>query len=71
MTSSPCTCTPYSPDFKPIERRWQHFKSHKSHYLVGFLTKSEQALADKLEEAIRCLLDTPNTLKSACDTHSR
>src|SRR5690606_31899268 len=25
---------PYSPDFNPIERLWQHLKSH---YLAGFL----------------------------------
>ncbi|MBK1833622.1 IS630 family transposase [Roseibacillus ishigakijimensis] len=58
---------PYSPDFNPIERLWQHLKSH---YLAGFLTKSGLELADKLEASIRSLLSTPETLQSVCNTHS-
>lgn len=63
----PLFLPPYSPDFNPIERLWQHLKSH---YLAGFLTKRSDDLADKLEEAIRDLLDHPKKLQSVCRTHS-
>ena len=58
---------PYSPDLNPIERLWQHLKSH---YLAGYITKVSEALADKLEESIQDLLNRPDQLQSVCRTHS-
>lgn len=63
----PLHLPPYSPDFNPIERLWQHLKSH---YLAGFVTKRSEELADKLEVSITQLLSLPETLKSVCRTHS-
>ena len=63
----PVYLPPYSPDFNPIERLWQHLKSH---YMAGFLTKHGEELADKLEESIRSLLRQPEKLQSLCRTHS-
>jgi hypothetical protein len=57
----------YSPDFNPIERLWQHLKSH---YLAGYLTKSGQQLANKIYDSIRDLLGRPETIQSVCRTHS-
>lgn len=58
---------PYSPDFNPIERLWQHLKSH---YLAGFLTKRGTELSDKIYESIQELLKKPETLRSVCKTHT-
>jgi len=58
----------YSPDFNPIERLWQHLKSH---YLAGYLTKSGQELSNKVYDSIRRLLDQPETIRSICRTHSK
>lgn len=63
----PLYLPPYSPDLNPIERLWQHLKSH---YLAGFITKYSEDLADKLEESIRDLLKRPQQLQSVCRTHS-
>lgn len=63
----PLFLPPYSPDFNPIERLWQHLKSH---FLAGFITKDGEELANKLEESIRALLNTPETIRSVCRTHS-
>jgi len=57
----------YSPDFNPIERLWQHLKSH---YLAGYLTKNGQELGNKIYDSIRSLLDQPETIRSICRTHS-
>lgn len=57
----------YSPDFNPIERLWQHLKSH---HLAGFLTKRGEELSDKLFDSIRALLARPEVLRSVCTTHS-
>lgn len=63
----PLYLPPYSPDFNPIERLWQHLKSH---FLAGFLTKSGEELTAKLITSIQALMRTPDTLKSVCRTHS-
>ena len=63
----PLYLPPYSPDFNPIERLWQHLKSH---YLAGLLTKRGEELADKLEASIRDLLGQPKKLQSICRPHS-
>ena len=44
---------PYSPDFNPIERLWQHLKSH---YLAGYITKHGEQLNEKLFTSMRALL---------------
>jgi len=63
----PLYLPPYSPDFNPIERLWQHLKSH---YLAGFITKSGLELSDKLIESLRAVMKKPQTLKSVCRTHT-
>jgi len=64
---TPIYLPPYSPDLNPIERLWQHLKSH---YLAGFITNEHAALDAKVEESIRTLLGKPETLRSVCKTHS-
>jgi len=64
---TPLYLPPYSPDLNPIERLWQHLKSH---YLAGFITNEHEALDAKVEESIRTLLEKPETLRSVCKTHS-
>ena len=63
----PLFLPPYSPDFNPIERLWQHVKSH---YLAGFITDDHDQLDARLERSIRSLLNSPQTLRSVCNTHS-
>lgn len=63
----PVFLPPYSPDFNPIERLWQHLKSH---FLAGFLTNDGEELTNKLIESFRCLMKSPKTIKSVCRTHS-
>lgn len=63
----PVYLPPYSPDFNPIERLWQHLKGH---YLAGYITKDGNELNDKLSNSIRALLDRPETIRSVCKTHS-
>lgn len=63
----PIYLPPYSPDFNPIERLWQHLKSH---YLAGFITKDGEELSDKLCESIQDLLAKPDILRSVCRTHT-
>lgn len=53
----------YSPDLNPIERLWQHLKSH---HMAGFITNDGEQLKDKLTESIQNLLDRPDTIKSSC-----
>ena len=63
----PLYLPPYSPDFNPIERLWQHLKSH---FLAGYITRRSEELADKLEASIKQLLSQPETVQSVCRTHS-
>lgn len=63
----PVYLPPYSPDFNPIERLWQHLKGH---YLAGYITKYGDELNDKLFNSIRVLLERPETIRSVCKTHS-
>lgn len=57
----------YSPDFNPIERLWQHLKSH---FLAGYITKCGDELGQKIFDSIRELLGRPETIQSVCNTHS-
>jgi transposase len=63
----PVYLPPYSPDFNPIERLWQHLKSQ---YLAGYLTRSGQELGDKIYNSLRHLLGMPEVIRSVCRTHS-
>lgn len=63
---TPLYLPPYSPDLNPIERLWQHLKSH---YLAGFITKNHDELDTKIETSIRALLQAPATLQSVCTPH--
>jgi len=64
----PVFLPPYSPDLNPIERLWQHLKSH---YMAGYITKRGEELNDKLFESLRALLDRPETIRSVCRTHTQ
>lgn len=46
----PVFLPPYSPDLNPIERLWQHLKSH---YIAGYITKRGEELNDKFFESMR------------------
>jgi transposase len=63
----PVYLPPYSPDFNPIERFWQHLKSH---YLAGYITRFGEELNQKLFDVIQSLLQDPETIQSVCRTHS-
>lgn len=63
----PIYLPPYSPDFNPIERLWQHLKSH---YLAGFITNSGEELIDKLIDSIQSMMHEPEVVRSVCKTHS-
>ena len=63
----PIYLPPYSPDFNPIERLWQHLKGH---YLAGYFTKQSKDLSDKIVAALQDLIDLPETIRSVCKTHS-
>jgi transposase len=64
----PVYLPPYSPNFNPIERLWQHLKSQ---HLAGYITKDGEALGEKIFQAIRSLLQTPETIRSVYRTHSK
>ena len=55
--------SPYSPDFNPIERLWQHLKSQA---MAGYLTNDGEALTEKLLESLKSLLDKPSLIRSVC-----
>ena len=59
---------PYSPDFNPIERLWQHLKSN---YLAGFITRHGEELHEKVYDSIRDLLNKTETIKSVCNPYSQ
>jgi transposase len=63
----PIYLPPYSPDFNPIERLWQHLKAN---YLAGYFTKQSKDLSNKLVESIQHLMDRPRIIRSVCKTHS-
>ena len=59
----PVYLAPYSPDFNPIERLWQHLKSQS---MAGYLTNDGEALTEKLLESLQSLLDKPEIIRSVC-----
>jgi transposase len=64
---TPFYLSSYSPDFNPIERLWQHIKSH---YLAGYITNRGAELEQKLYDTLRSLLQDPDTVKSVCANRS-
>jgi transposase len=64
----PVYLPPYSPDFNPIERLWQHLKGH---YLAGYFTKEGKDLCNKIAESIQDLMDKPKIIRTVCRTHSK
>lgn len=64
----PVYLPPYSPDFNPIERLWQHLKGN---YMAGYLARNGRQLGDKVYNSIRDLLGMPEIIRSVCRTHSR
>lgn len=57
----------YSPDFNPIERLWQHIKSH---HLAGYITNKGCELEQKLFDTLQSLLRTPDNIQSICANRS-
>ena len=59
----PFYLSPYSPDFNPIERLWQHIKGQ---FMAGFLTNDGEALTDKLLASLKSMLNEPKLIRSVC-----
>ena len=57
----PVYLPPYSPDFNPIKRIWQHLKGHG---MAGYLTRSSAELGQKLFDELRLLLNDTDTIRS-------
>ena len=60
---TPFYLSPYSPDFNPIERLWQHLKGQA---MAGFLTNDGEALTSKLLGSLKNLLEKPTLIRSVC-----
>ena len=60
---TPFYLSAYSPDFNPIERLWQHIKSH---YLAGYITRNGADLEAKLYDTLQSLLEKPDAVQSVC-----
>jgi len=63
----PVYLSPYSPDFNPIERLWQHLKGHA---MAGYLTNDGEALTDKLLGSLQGVLNEPKLVRSVCSMPS-
>ncbi|MEO8615295.1 MAG: IS630 family transposase [Luteolibacter sp.] len=59
----PIYLSPYSPDFNPIERLWQHVKGQS---MAGFLTNDGEALTDKILDSLKNMLDNSTLVRSVC-----
>jgi transposase len=57
----PVYLPPYSPDFNPIERIWQHLKSHG---MAGYLSNKGSELCEKLYQELKILLSEPEKIRS-------
>jgi len=64
---TPFYLSAYSPDFNPIERLWQHIKSH---HLAGYITNRGVELEQKLFDTLQALLRDTDTVKSVCSNRS-
>ena len=63
----PFYLSPYSPDFNPIERLWQHLKGSA---MAGYLTNDGEALTDKLLESLQGVLSDTKLVRSVCSLPS-
>lgn len=63
----PFYLSPYSPDFNPIERLWQHLKGSA---MAGYLTNDGEALTNKLLESLQGVLADPKLVRSVCSLPS-
>ena len=63
----PFYLSPYSPDFNPIERLWQHLKGNP---MAGYLTNNGEALTTKLLESLQSVLNEPKLVRSVCSLPS-
>ena len=59
----PVYLSPYSPDFNPIERLWQHLKGNA---MAGYLTNDGEALTDKLLASLQDVLNDTELVRSVC-----
>lgn len=59
----PLYLPPYSPDYNPIERLWQHLKSY---YLAGYLTRKGEELCQRLFDSLRDMMRDTEKIKSVC-----
>jgi transposase len=59
----PVYLSPYSPDFNPIERLWQHLKGNP---MAGYLTNDGDALTDKLLASLQAVLNDSKLVRSVC-----
>jgi transposase len=59
----PVYLAPYSPDYNPIERFWQHLKGGP---MAGFIARTGKELCDKLIESLENLMKEPATICSVC-----
>jgi transposase len=59
----PFYLSPYSPDFNPIERLWQHLKGNP---MAGYLTNDGEALTTRLLESLQGMLDHSKLVQSIC-----
>jgi len=55
---------PYSPDLNPIERLWLVMKDR---FFTQWYTKERDILLDRVCEAVKSLMITPNEVKSICN----
>ena len=63
----PFYLSPYSPDFNPIERLWQHLKGNP---MAGYLTNDGEALTTKLLESLQGMLKDSKLVRSICSPPS-
>jgi len=63
----PFYLSPYSPDFNPIERLWQHLKGNA---MAGYLTNDGEALTDKLLQSLQGVLSDTKLVCSVCSLPS-
>ncbi|TAF22586.1 MAG: IS630 family transposase [Verrucomicrobia bacterium] len=63
----PFYLSPYSPDFNPIERLWQHLKGNP---MAGYLTNDGEALTNRLLQSLQGVLDDSKLVRSICSLPS-
>jgi transposase len=63
----PFYLSPYSPDFNPIERLWQHLKGNA---MAGYLTNDGEALTNKLLQSLQSTLNDTKLVRSVCSLPS-